>query len=154
MYFVFVDIVAQCDVINLKPSFSFSQFRSCPPKEIRVDHEIMRLGHHIYWTGLRYFFWTSFWSPSHKSLSNSIETPASKAIHYVSNIGWIADVEWDRTGRIKTKMRHYETEWDTEWVRASENSTCWTETRHLKTDQNRMSDEIIIELEWSQHNWR
>jgi len=49
----------------------------------------MRLGHHIYWTGLRYFFEHFF----PQLLSNSIETPASKPINYVSNIGWIARVE-------------------------------------------------------------
>ena len=42
------DSVSQCDVINWSPSFSFSQFRSCPPKEIRVDHAIMRLGSTIF----------------------------------------------------------------------------------------------------------
>ena len=58
------DSVSQCDVINLRPVFSFCQFRSCPPKEIRVDHEIMRLGYYSYWTGGQYFSRPSFHGPS------------------------------------------------------------------------------------------
>ena len=47
------DSVSQCDVINWSPTFSFSQFRSCPPKEIIANHAILRLGLrlYIYWTG-------------------------------------------------------------------------------------------------------
>ena len=70
------DSVSQCDVINWSPSFSFSQFRSCPPKEIRADHAILRLGSRLYLLDRtrQYFhsmappFFNLYWELQQKSL--------------------------------------------------------------------------------------